>query len=60
MKTDEKIRIEGRLSTLETLVSEIKDNHLAHIEAKIDRITWGLVLGLGGLTADLLARFFFK
>lgn len=31
-----KLGVEQRLSKLETLVTEIKDNHLKHIEDKID------------------------
>lgn len=33
-----KLNIEGRLTRLETIVTEIKNNHLAHIEKKIDAI----------------------
>ena len=55
-KYQTQIKTEGRLSTLETLVGEIKDNHLPHIEAKVDRITWLLVTTLGGVVATLFLK----
>lgn len=33
-----KLSIEGRITRLETLVNEIKTNHLFHIEKKIDSL----------------------
>jgi hypothetical protein len=29
-----------RLAVVETLVKEIKDNHLAHLDAKMDKMMW--------------------
>ena len=53
----DRLSIEQRLTCLETTVNEIKNNHLVHIEAKIDRIQWLLIVTLIGLIANLLQRF---
>ena len=52
----DRIGIEQRLSCLETTVNEIKNNHLVHIEAKIDRIQWLFILTLVGIVADLISK----
>ena len=49
-----KLGVEGRLTRLETTVDEIKNNHLKHIEDKIDKITWLIVTGVIGVAANLL------
>lgn len=41
-----KLDVERRLTTVETIVTEIRDNHLAHLDAKVDRIHWLLVTTL--------------
>ena len=56
MPKSKDIQTEGRLTKLETLVTEIKDNHLVHIEEKLDRIGWLIVLSLGGLAVDLALK----
>ena len=53
----DRLSIEQRLTCLETTVNEIKNNHLVHIEAKVDRIQWLLIVTLIGLVANLLQRF---
>ena len=53
----DRLSIEQRLTCLETTVNEIKNNHLVHIEAKVDRIQWLLIVTLIGLIANLLQRF---
>ena len=52
-----KIDIEGRLTALETKVDEIANNHLPHIQSKVDRIEWLLVVTLVGVVANLLVKF---
>lgn len=52
-----KLSVEGRMSKLETLVTEIKDNHLAHIQDKLDQFQWLIITTLIGVIADLLLRF---
>ena len=54
--TNRDIDIENRLSGLEMKVKEIADNHLVHIEAKIDRIQWLFILTLVGVVADLISK----
>ena len=48
-----KLSVEQRLTRLETIVDEIKNNHLVHIEAKIDKMTWLVVTSLVGVVANL-------
>lgn len=52
-----KLSVEQRLTRLETVVDEIKNNHLNHIETKVDRITWLLVVTCVGLVANFIANF---
>ena len=52
------VSVENRLTRLETLLDEIKNNHLAHLEMKVDRITWILVTSLVALSVDLLMRIY--
>ena len=56
-EVDYKVDIEKRLSTLETIVSEIKDNHLVHIEAKIDRGQWFVIVTLVGVIISIVLKF---
>lgn len=53
-----KISIEHRLTSLETNVREIKDNHLPHIERKIDRAYWFLITTLATVILSLIMIFF--
>lgn len=61
--TKSELQIEGRLSTLEAQytaldgkISEIKDNHLAHLDAKVDRIQWLIVTTLAVLATNLIMQ----
>lgn len=54
---DDRLNIERRLTCLEVKIKEIAENHLVHIEAKIDRINWLLIVSLVGLVANLIAKF---
>ena len=49
-----KLSIEQRLTKLETIVDEIKNNHLVHIEAKIDRVTWFILVTLVGVVVSFV------
>jgi hypothetical protein len=49
-----KISIEQRITRLETQLEEVIENHLPHIESKVDRITWLLVTTLVGIVLLLL------
>ena len=51
-----KISIENRLTKVETLLDEIVKNHLPHIETKIDRIMWLMVVTFLGVVVDLGLR----
>lgn len=51
-----KLSVENRLSKVETTLNEIKDNHLVHLDAKVDRIQWLLVITLVGLVANLVLK----
>lgn len=49
-----KLSIEQRLTRLETVVDEIKNNHLVHLEEKLDKLIWLVVASLVGVVANLL------
>ena len=51
-----KLDIENRLTVVETHLNEIRENHLPHIETKIDRITWLLITTLAGLVVSLIIQ----
>ncbi len=53
-----KITVENRLTTVETHLDEIRENHLPHIQAKVDKIMWLLITILAGVAIDLVLRFF--
>lgn len=53
-KTDYKLSVEGRLTGLEVIVAEIKDNHLVHIQDTINRIQWLLVGTLCSMVTGLI------
>jgi hypothetical protein len=53
---DYKLDLEERLTCLETKVNEIMTNHLPHIEAKVDRIQWLLIVTLIGVVANLIQK----
>ena len=47
MNVDEyRLNIESRLTCVETKLDEIMQNHLPHIQAKVDKIQWLLVTNL--------------
>ena len=59
-----KIGTEKRLATLETSyislvekIDEIKDNHLAHLDAKVDKIQWLLVTTLITILVGFIFEF---
>ena len=52
-----KISIEKRLTELEVKLEEIVGNHLPHIQSKVDRIEWLLIVTLVGVVANLLVKF---
>lgn len=61
--TKYKIGIESRISTLEAnyrglreSIDEIKDNHLAHLEAKIDKMFWFLLTTAVGVLVNVLVN----
>ena len=49
-----KLGMEQRMTRLETIVGEIKDNHLVHIEGKIDKMSWLVITSLIGVVANLV------
>ena len=54
---DYKIEIESRLTTIEVKLNEVMENHLPHLEAKVDRITWLLVTTLITALVSLVFKF---
>lgn len=55
-----KIGVEARLTKVETKLDELMTNHLVHLDAKVDRITWMLIASLAALTFDLIKGFILK
>jgi len=51
-----KLTTESRLSKLEAYLEEIKDNHLPHLQSRVDKIMWLLIATLAGVAVDLLLR----
>lgn len=63
MKNEDRLSIENRLTRVETgmtslnsKLDEIKDNHLAHLAIKVDRIQWILVTTLITLVVGLVMK----
>lgn len=52
-----KLDTERRLTTVETIVTEIRDNHLVHLDAKMDRIQWLVVTTLITVVVALAMKF---
>jgi len=52
-----KLNIEQRITRVETIVDDIKTNHLVHMEEKIDKLTYLLVASLIGVVANLISNF---
>ena len=52
----DRLTIEGRLTWLETTVKEIRDNHLAHIEAKINWLIVLIITTLLGMVVTFLTK----
>ena len=48
------IETENRITTLEVKITEIAENHLPHIQSKVDRIQWLLITNLIALVFILL------
>lgn len=57
MKEDYSGSMRERLTRMETMVDEIRNNHLVHLEAKVDRITWLIIVTLVGIVANLIDKF---
>ena len=55
---DYKLSIEQRMTKVETVLTEIKENHLPHLEVKVDRITWLLATTLIAVVLNLLTRIY--
>lgn len=55
-----KIGIEARLTTLEVRVSELIDNHIPHLEAKMNRMMWLIVTTLVAIIINLMTAFLKK
>lgn len=47
-------KLEGRYDNLSEILREIKDNHLNHIENKIDRAYWFAFTTLMGILVTLI------
>ncbi len=52
-----KVRIESRITALEVKIAEILENHLPHIEAKVDKLTWLLITNLVAVIFLLLQKY---
>ena len=52
-----RISIESRMTRVETKLEEILVNHLPHLEAKVDKITWLIITTLVTVVIDLIVRF---
>ena len=48
-----KLSLENRITKLETSVEEIRINHLPHLEAKVDRITWLALTSLATMVVNM-------
>ena len=53
----DRLGIEQRLTCVETKLAEIMTNHLPHIEDKLDKIQWLIIVTLIGLVTDLISKF---
>ena len=49
---DDRINIERRLTSLEERLTEILENHLPHLETKLDRLQWLIVTTLVAIIAS--------
>jgi hypothetical protein len=47
------MQVENRLTKVEESLDEIKNNHLVHLDAKIDKILWFLITSSFGLASGL-------
>ena len=59
----DKVKIHERVAVLETCYKELKEdieeiltNHLPHLERKVDKMTWLLVITLVGIITELALR----
>ena len=55
--TEYKLGVERRLTTIETTLMEIKDNHLAHLDSKLNWILGLFVSALITLIFLLLSKY---
>ena len=51
-----KLTVENRITAVETVLDEIRTNHLPHIEKKIDRITLLFITTLIALVTNLVLK----
>ena len=51
-----KLTVESRLTAVEIVLDEIKNNHLFHLEKKMDRIHWLLVVTLASVITTLALK----
>lgn len=49
-----KLSVEQRLTRLETVVDEIKNNHLVHLETKLNWAVGLLIANMGGIIASFI------
>lgn len=52
-----KIKLHERVAIVETKVDSLIENHIPHLTAKVDRITWLIIVTLIGVVVDLIFRF---
>ena len=51
-----KLSIENRLTQLEVKLDDIINNHISHIQERLDRIQWLLIVTLIGVVVDFGSR----
>ena len=49
-----KLSVEQRLTRLETVVDEIKNNHLVHLETKLNWAVGLLIANMGGIIVSFI------
>lgn len=57
-----KVGIENRLTAVETKLDEIINNHLSHLDAKVDKVIWALIGSplLTAIATALIVKFVVK
>lgn len=51
-----KLTIEHRITKLEVAVEEMLENHLPHLQARVDKIQWLLLTTLAGVVTGLIMQ----